>query len=333
MQNKQTHSYIQEAHPLVTFIVTYYNLPEPMLCECINSILALSLSKDEREIIIIDDGSETSPINGLMEYGDDIVYVRQQNQGVSVARNTALRMAKGQFIQFVDGDDYLLKKPYECCLDIIRNQPDAEVVLFDFIRTDNQTTVEHKEVKKMSGTKYISSHNLQGAVWCKIFRQSTRSQLEFTPGICYGEDEEFTPQLLLRAEVVYVTPFKAYYYRQHQASVIQQKDEHSKDKRLNDNLQVIRHLHLLADRMPNNDRLALNRRVAQLTMDYLYNTIMLHRSPTALNTAIETLRLDGLFPLPDRDYTTKYTWFRRMSNTSIGRTLLLHILPLLNKER
>ena len=103
MQNQQTHTHLQGAQPLVTFIVTCYNLPVPMLCECIDSILALSLSPAEREIIVVDDGSESSPMNGLMQYGIDIIYVRQQNQGVSVARNNALRMAHGQYIQFVDG--------------------------------------------------------------------------------------------------------------------------------------------------------------------------------------------------------------------------------------
>lgn len=65
-----------------------------MLCECLNSILALPLTDDEREIIVVDDGSEVSPMNGLMQYASHLVYVRQQNQGVSVARNTALRMAR-----------------------------------------------------------------------------------------------------------------------------------------------------------------------------------------------------------------------------------------------
>ena len=311
MQNQQTHTHLQETQPLVTFIVTCYNLPIPMLCECIDSILALSLSPAEREIIVVDDGSESSPMNGLMRYGTDILYVRQQNQGVSVARNNALRMAHGQFI----------------------HHPDAEVVMFDFTQDASDTNVTQKDIIKTSGTNFLSNHNLLGAIWCKLFRQSVRSELEFTPGICYGEDEEFTPQLLIRAEIVYATPFKAYYYRQHEASVTQQKDGDSKEHRLNDSLQVIRHLHYLADRMPNNDRLALNRRVAQLTMDYLYNTILLHQSLATLNAAIDTLRQEGLFPLPDRDYTAKYTWFRRLSNTSIGRALLVHSLPLLNKER
>ena len=51
--------------PLVSFILTDYNLPTDMLCECIDSILRLSLRADEREIIIVDDGSDNSPMNDL----------------------------------------------------------------------------------------------------------------------------------------------------------------------------------------------------------------------------------------------------------------------------
>ena len=81
--------------PLVSFILTYYNQPVQMLCECIDSILALSLRSFEREIIIIDDGSRVSPMNGLMQYGDEIIYVRQKNGGLSVARNKGIEMAQG----------------------------------------------------------------------------------------------------------------------------------------------------------------------------------------------------------------------------------------------
>ena len=89
----------------------------------------------------------------------------------------------------------------------------------------------------------------------------------------------------------------------------------------------------MADRLPLNDRLALRRRVAQLTMDYLYQIIMQTRSAQQLDTRIAMLRSEGLFPLPDEDYSKKYVWFRRMTSTALGRTLLLHSLPLLRKER
>lgn len=318
--------------PLVSFIITYYNLPVQMLCECIDSILSLSLSSEEREIIVIDDGSDISPINGLMHYSEDIIYVRQKNGGVSIARNTGLNMAKGQYIQIVDGDDYLFTSPYEHCLDIVRQHQDADVVIFDFThKTTDDTT--YSDAKPCSGTEHLRNHNIRGTACCMMFRQSTRGQLAFTPNICYGEDEEFTPQLLLRAECVYTTNAKAYYYRIRTTSAVHKEESTSKQQRLNDNIKVIKGLNKLADRLPINDRLAIQRRVAQLTMDYIYNTIMFTRSQKELEQRVGELRREGLFPLPDKDYTQKYTWFRRMTNTRLGRTVLLNTLPLLRRER
>ena len=106
--------------PLISFILPYFNLPVAMLCECIDSILALSLSTSEREIIVIDDGSEITPVEELKKYGDHIIYIRQKNLGLSEARNTGIQMARGQYLQFVDSDDLLIPSPYEHCIEIGR---------------------------------------------------------------------------------------------------------------------------------------------------------------------------------------------------------------------
>ena len=331
MQNQQTHTHLQETQPLVTFIVTCYNLPVAMLCECIDSILALSLSPAEREIIVVDDGSESSPMNGLMPYGTDIIYVRQKNQGLSVARNTGINMATAKYIQFVDGDDYLIKKPYEHCLDILKNEKDIDMVVFDFTsNTANQTTYD--DLPMMSGTEYMRTRNIHGTAWGYLFRRITLSELRFTPGI-WHEDEEFTPQLLIRAEHIVVTNAKAYYYNKRPGTITTHDDYESKQKRLNDISGVIDRLCYLADRVPQNDRLALQRRIAQLTMAYIYQVIIQQRSRQALNDCLDSLRSRGLFPLPDRDYTQKYKWFRKMTNSAIGRTILLKSLPYLKPER
>ena len=325
----------QKDTPLVSFVITYYNQPVQLLCECIDSILALSLRSFEREIIVIDDGSEVCPMNGLMQYGNDIVYVRQKNQGVSTARNRGMNMATGKFIQFIDADDYLIQSPYEHCLDLLRLNSDIEMVMFDFTHSASQQDNIVQSPIKTSGTAYMRNHNIAGTVCCFIFRQSILGKLAFSPEIKYGEDEEFTAQLLLRAEEVYVTKVKAYFYRCYKHSAIHQSrtEETGKKKRLEDNLSVILHLQNLCDKLPQNDRLALQRRVAQLTMDYIYNTITLTHSRQALNSCLDELSSKGLFPLPDRDYTRKYTWFRRMTNSAVGRTLLLHSLPLLKREK
>ena len=331
MQDSPLHTSLQETQPLVTFVVCYYDLPMQMLCQCVDSILALSLQREEREIIVVDDGSDISPTNALMQYGEDIIYVRQKHSGLSAARNMGINMARGRYLQFVDGDDRLMTEPYNHCLDILRSHEDADMVVFDFTSsTDVSTTYTDGPV--LSGSDFMRHHNIHGSACLYLFRQKTLSELRFTPGI-FHEDEEFTPQLLLRAEHVYPTDAHAYYYCQRPNSITSTTDEQKVQKRLDDLHAITHRLYLLADRLPLNDRLALRRRVAQLTMDYLYQIIMQTRSAQQLDTRIAMLRSEGLFPLPDEDYSQKYVWFRRMTSTALGRALLLHSLPLLRKER
>ena len=322
---------MKNEQPLVSFILTYYNQPVQMLCECIDSILALSLRPFEREIIVIDDGSRVSPMNGLMQYGDEIIYVRQKNGGLSTARNMGIEMAQGKYLQFVDADDHLIQTPYEHCLDMIRLNNEIEMVMFDFTSTSTSETV-YNDSEVMTGSSYMLKHNIHASACGYLFRQTTLSELRFTPGI-WHEDEEFTPQLLIRAEHVCATDAKAYYYYKHKGSITTHDDEASKAKRFDDIRGVLDRLQYLCDRVPQVDRVALQRRVAQLTMDYIYQVIMQQRSQKALNACIDELSSKGLFPLPDRDYSQKYKWFRKMTNTRLGRTILLNTLPLLKKER
>ena len=318
--------------PLVTFIVTAYNLPIAQLRQCLDSICALSLSAAEREIILVDDGSDEPPINALADYQDDILYIRQRNAGLSAARNRGIEMATGEFLQFVDGDDYLLQAAYEHCLDQVR-YGGADVVMFDL--TDDTTDSQPADFNATdmdSGTELMAHHNIQGSACGYLFRRHILGELRFTPGI-YHEDEEFTPQLLLRAERICSTDAQAYFYRRRQQSITGAADVRTVVRRLADKRQVISRLSAMADTLPNNDRLALQRRVAQLTMDYIYTVIVETRSRHFLDRKLASLRSEGLFPLPDRHYTTKYTWFRRMTNSSLGLSLLMRALPLLKKER
>ena len=218
MQNQQSYTSNQETQPLVSFIITYYNLPVQMLQECIESILQLSLRPFEREIIVIDDGTYECPINDLMKYEDDIIYVRQKNNGVSTARNKGLDMAKGKFIQLIDADDCLIQAPYEQCLDIIRYKEDVDMVMFDFTNS-RQVEVMLETVLPVSGATYMRNNNIHGSACGYLFLRSILGQLRFSPNIQYGEDEEFSAQLILRAEKMYATNYKAYFYRKSNTSM------------------------------------------------------------------------------------------------------------------
>ena len=71
----------------------------------------------------------------MAEIANQMIYIRQPNQGLSQARNTGIAMAKGQYIQFIDADDFLISGNYDKCLDFIRFK-DADIVLFDFATKD-----------------------------------------------------------------------------------------------------------------------------------------------------------------------------------------------------
>lgn len=323
MQIQQSTSQNIQA-PLVSFIVTVYNLPIDFVKQCLNSILTLSLQTRDREIIIIDDGSSLPVLEELPQIKDDIIYLRQRNQGLSTARNIGLKLATGQYIQFVDGDDYLIQAPYEHCLDIVRyHHPD--IVLFDKAQK-KRAALPLSLNEPVTGASYMHNHNLHASVWGYIFRKKILVNLQFTPGLL-SEDEEFTPLLFLRADRVISTNAEAYYYRKRKHSIIHEKEKRHVLHRLDDIKRIIFHLQDISATIPEFDRVALQRRIAQLTMDYLYNIIKETHNHKHFQEAVEILRTRKLFPLPDKKYTHKYILFRKAVNTKIGQEILFILIP------
>jgi glycosyltransferase involved in cell wall biosynthesis len=319
-----------EKKPLVSFIIPVYNIPIGLLSECLDSILSLSLRKHEREIIVIDDGSQSSPLSKLDNYLDDIIFIRQKNGGLGCARNRGILNVTGQYIQFIDADDALIANQYEHCLDLIRfSSPD--MVMFNFSRKEKSQKI-YNDQPAISGRELMRHYNIKATACGYLFKSTILGKLRFTPDI-FHEDEEFTPLLILRAETIIQSDAEAYFYRQRKESITTSENPRNILKRLNDFKEVILRLNQTADVIHGIDRLALLRRVHQLTMDYIYKIIVETRNKHYLERQLEDLRKKGLFPLPDRNYTTKYRWFRRLTNSKVGLTFLLRTIPLIKKEK
>jgi len=341
--------------PLISFIITYHNEPPSMLAECIKSVLDLSLSRDEREIIVIDDGSEKCPFDIIKDYSvtaeepsenaeqpsenaeqpsdnaeqpsENLRYIRQENCGVSAARNLGLRKARGTFVQFVDADDRLIPAHYDHCVGILRHDM-PDVISFVFCRK-NVEAVAYKDETFESGAAYMLSRNMYGSAWCYLFRRSVADGIRFKEGKQYSEDEEYTARMLVRAGNTCHTNAPAYLYTNHALSATHRVDSASINKRLCQQLDTIMSLHQLLPSLPQTEQQGMKRRVAQMSMDYLYNTIRLKHSHKDLREAINQLKNNGLFPLPKGGYTSKYKLFCKMIQTAFGRNVLVHILPLL----
>lgn len=108
--------------PLVSIIIPAYNCA-PVLAETINS--ALSQTWKNIEVIIVDDGSTDNTLSVAKEFekGNKIIVFHQQNKGGSAARNKGFELSKGQYIQYVDGDDLMDNDKIEKQVRILANNP------------------------------------------------------------------------------------------------------------------------------------------------------------------------------------------------------------------
>lgn len=215
--------------PTISVIVPVYKV-EPYIHQCIDSILAQTYT--DFELILVDDGS---PDNcGLIcdEYAkqdDRIRVIHQENQGLSAARNAGIDIAKGDYLTFIDSDDWVvstyLKNLYlnitSCVADI------AVCDKVEFWSDDSQETYTTEEFNK---TVHISGPEAAKRVYCigagvsiiacaKLFARRLFEHLRFPIGKIH-EDQAVIPILLYNAKTVVVSDCKLYMYRQHTNSIM-----------------------------------------------------------------------------------------------------------------
>ena len=159
-------------NPLVSFIVPVYNVPEHLLRLCIESIIRLPLKESEREIFVVDDGSDIPPTSVLSGFVNQITYIRQSNGGLSVARNTGIDHASANYLQFVDADDELIPGSYAHCLEILRVEA-PDVVMFGLTHSAEPTyPKDFHDTAFESGTALMLQQNLRGSACGYIFKKS-----------------------------------------------------------------------------------------------------------------------------------------------------------------
>jgi glycosyltransferase involved in cell wall biosynthesis len=125
----------RQTMPRISVIVPTFN-NAPFILEAVQSILGQTLPPDE--VIIVDDGSTdgTGPIVAAVD-DSRIRYVRQDNAGVSVARNTGLSMARGDYIAFLDSDDRWRPRMLELQVGLLEAEPDVAFAFGDFLRFEH----------------------------------------------------------------------------------------------------------------------------------------------------------------------------------------------------
>lgn len=113
----------------VSVVIPTYNRAK-LVVEAIESVLRQTAPP--REIIVVDDGSTDDTASALASFGDRIISIRQENQGVGTARNRALAVASSPYIAFLDSDDLWLEFKLELQIDILERNPDLGFLFSDF---------------------------------------------------------------------------------------------------------------------------------------------------------------------------------------------------------
>lgn len=215
-----------ESTALVSVVVPVYNV-EPYLCECVDSILGQTYGNIE--VILVDDGStDGSPAlcDELADIDERVRAIHQENRGLSGARNTGLEASHGEFITFVDSDDWLASNMIERCMELIgEHDSDACGVVFDLAYPDghfvpNETIAEGPECygTEEALSRYLFNTNLTVCVCGKVWKKSLWTHVRCPEGKLH-EDQHTTYRLIGEAERIVFDPEPLYFYRQREGSI------------------------------------------------------------------------------------------------------------------
>lgn len=162
---------------LVSVIVPIYNIPVQYIEECVQSMLRQTY--DYFELLLVDDGSADvcrEYCSHLANRDSRIHVILQENKGVSAARNTGLKNAKGEFIAFIDADDYIEKDYFEYLLSLIDGHcADIAVCDYDFIYKNGIAKSGNKRLGNL--ISYNTNQALQQILLRKSFGCSSASRM------------------------------------------------------------------------------------------------------------------------------------------------------------
>ena len=201
---------------MISVIVPVYNV-EKYLERCVKSIVAQTYK--DLEILLIDDGSTDKSgkmCDDFQQTDSRIKVFHKQNGGLSDARNYGIEHSSGEFISFVDSDDYIDEKMLETLHRLI-TENDADLAVCSAMDVfEGKEVTQVKEIKdfnlnKVESYKYMLRGDGIPSACNKLYKRQTVGNVRFPVGKLY-EDGFFTPQILKKVEKTAVTSKPMYYY-------------------------------------------------------------------------------------------------------------------------
>lgn len=217
----------KETAPKISIIIPVYNV-EKYVGKCLSSLVDQTFT--DFEIIAVNDGSKDDSLDILRRFEERYDFVKvidQKNGGIANARNNGLAAARGEYVCFVDSDDYVgptyLEELYNACVD---TGSDISCCYYYFHFVENNFLFEYpfrchgifKPEEAMK--KLLRDVQIQSLVWNKMYKRSlfTDYDIKF-PTMCF-EDMAIANKVFANANQVVVLDRPLYYYNQHPSSTL-----------------------------------------------------------------------------------------------------------------
>ena len=211
------------ATPLISLIIPAYNVAD-YLPQCLDS--AVGQTYPHLEIIVIDDGSMDGTTEIIDRYAAQdrrIAAIHQPNAGIMAVRKRAIEAAAGEYLCFLDGDDYLPSEAVETLYRGIRELR-TDIVCADEIRISPDYRAERPE--RWTGTidgdtimRYQLTNRMEGYLHAKLYRRSLFDGLRYPADISLAEDKLMNIQIAAKGPTVGHIRYTAYYYVKRQSSI------------------------------------------------------------------------------------------------------------------
>lgn len=221
----------------ISLIIPVYNVSKYIL-SCLDSVRDNLIDKQKIEIVIVNDGSTDNSLELITDFlevnhltkqhGYNIQIIDQQNQGLSVARNIGISIAKGKYLAFLDSDDIIINNSFFSDILAVINEYQPDIIQFSALRVDDaKNTSKFLKPLPYNGFYELNDEIWQYLcnqsawfVWLRVVKISLFKEIEFPPNKKY-EDALTIPYVCLKATNIYFLPKEYIGYRVNPNSITQ----------------------------------------------------------------------------------------------------------------
>lgn len=204
----------------LTIIIPVYNA-EKYLQKCLESVFNQNLLSNQYEVICVNDGSTDNSGKILLDFSNrfsNLVYLKQENKGVSIARNKGLQIAKGKYILFLDADDYIESNILNDIVSISEeNNLDILYLKINYVNEVDEVIGEFKMDSEEILIQDGFTHQRRGFI-VSLYKKETVGNISFEKDVIIAEDALFNIMVHTFAKRISYYPKKSYYYRKYSSS-------------------------------------------------------------------------------------------------------------------